>query len=239
MGGIEIKGPKIVFDFEIFGQQIIISETIVIGWIIIGIITLLVLFLTSNMKKIPSKKQVIAEWLVTTMNKMVSDSMGSHNVGYAPYMATIFAFSLFGSLISLFGLRPMTGDLNTTLGWALMTFFMIQACKFKANGFLGYFKTFTQPVPLMTPMNIISELATPVSMSFRHFGNIAGGLVITSLLYFALGQASEAIGVSIPILKVGIPAVLSVYFDLFTGVMQAYIFIMLSMAFIGSATEKE
>ena len=91
----------------------------------------------------------------------------------------------------------------------------------------------------MAPLKIISEVATPVSMGFRHFGNIAGGMVITSLIYFALTGLSNAIGLSIPIFTIGIPAILSVYFDLFSGFMQAYIFISLSMAFIGGGYSTE
>ena len=219
---MEVNGPKIVFRFDIFGYEMIISETIVLGWFVMFIITALILFLTHNMQKIPT----------------VDDTMGKENRIYAPYMATIFAFSIFGSLISMIGLRPVTGDFNTTLGWALMTFAMITYAKIKTNGFFGYLKSFADPIPL-TPLNIISEIATPVSMSFRHFGNVAGGMIITSLLYYALEGISSALGMSIPFLTIGIPAVLSVYFDLFSGFMQAFIFMMLSMVYIGSARETE
>ena len=119
-----------------------------------------------------------------------------------------------------------------------MTFAMITYAKIKTNGFFGYLKSFADPIPL-TPLNIISEIATPVSMSFRHFGNVAGGMIITSLLYYALEGISSALGMSIPFLTIGIPAVLSVYFDLFSGFMQAFIFMMLSMVYIGSARETE
>lgn len=235
---MEVNGPKIVFRFDLFGHEMIISETIVLGWFVMFIITALILFLTHNMQKIPTKRQAIAEWIVETVYKTVDDTMGKGNRIYAPYMATIFAFSIFGSLISMIGLRPVTGDFNTTLGWALMTFAMITYAKIKTNGFFGYLKSFADPIPL-TPLNIISEIATPVSMSFRHFGNVAGGMIITSLLYYALKGISSALGMSIPFLTIGIPAVLSVYFDLFSGFMQAFIFMMLSMVYIGSARETE
>lgn len=228
---MDITGPKIVFDFTLFGKEIIISETIVLGWFVIALITVLILILTSKMEEVPTtKRQVIAEWLVEMVNSNVRNTMGENCMHYAPYMATIFAFSIFGSLISMIGLRPVTGDFNTTLGWALMTFFMIQYSKIKTNGFIGYLKSFADP-PVITPINIISELATPVSMAFRHFGNIAGGMVITQLIYYALRGASMALGLEIPLLTIGIPAVLSVYFDLFSGFMQAFIFMMLSMVF--------
>ncbi|MDO5560221.1 MAG: F0F1 ATP synthase subunit A [Oscillospiraceae bacterium] len=233
---VNVTGPKI--SFEVFGIKV--TETVVISWIVMAIIIGLILFLTHNMSlKKPGKRQIIAEWIVTTFNNLVKDSMGKRNVHYAPYMTTIFMFSIFGSLISLIGLRPVTGDYNTTLAWALITFIMIQVCKIKNDGFIGYLKGFTQPIKLLTPLNIISEIATPVSMSFRHFGNIASGIVITQLLYYALTAASNAIGLSFPVFAVAVPSVLSVYFDLFTGFMQAFIFTMLSMAYIGATYPEE
>ena len=236
-----MDGPKIAFTIPIFGG-LNITETTVIGWGLIVVITLLVMWLTHDMKKIPTKKQAVAEWMVTTVNKLVKQSMGNKHLNYSPYIATIFCFSICGSLVSLLGLRSMTADVNVTMTWALMTFSLIIFNKFKYNGFFGFFKSYTEPVWIMTPMNIISEIATPVSMGLRHFGNIAGGMVITSLLYSALTTASNAIGLKIPILQVGVPAVLSIYFDLFSGFMQAFIFIMLTLAFVGStmndATEK-
>ena len=125
---------------------------------------------------------------------------------------------------------------------------MITAEKIKASGFGGYLKGFTTPIPIMTPFNVLSELATPISMACRHFGNILSGIVINGLIYAALALASSAIlglipGVvgdvlsGIPILEVGLPAVLSVYFDWFTGVMQAFIFCMLTVMYIANASE--
>ena len=238
-GGVQINGPKV--SFELFGNpNLRISETIVVGWILIVVITILLAWLTHGMKKVPTKKrQVVAEWLVETFNNLVNESMGKGKLQYAPYIATIFIFSITGSLISILGFRSMTADFNVTLTWGIMTFLLITYNKFKYNGFFGYFKTYAEPIWIMTPMNIISEIATPLSMAFRHFGNIAGGMVITQLLYFALMNASYAIGAKIPIFAVGIPAVLSVYFDLFSGFMQAFIFIMLTLAFVGDACGDE
>ena len=125
---------------------------------------------------------------------------------------------------------------------------MITAQKIKTNGVGGYLKGFTTPIPVMTPFNILSELATPISMACRHFGNILSGVVINALIYGALALASRkllglipgAVGnvlSQIPVLDVGIPAVLSVYFDWFSGVMQAFIFCMLTVMYIANAAE--
>jgi F-type H+-transporting ATPase subunit a len=236
---INVTGAKIVWSFDVGGLTINISETIVLGWVVIAIITAFVLWITHDMKKIPSKKQAIAEWIVTTVNSLVDENMGKQHRGYAPYIATLFSYSILGSLISMFGLRSVTADFNTTITWAVVTFFFITYAKIKTNGLGGYIKGYFSPIFFMAPLNVISEIATPVSMGFRHFGNIAGGMVITSLIYFALTGLSNALGLSIPIFTVGIPALLSVYFDLFSGFMQAYIFISLSMAFIGGGYAKD
>jgi len=151
---------------------------------------------------------------------------------------------MFGSLMGLIGLRPPTADLSTTLGFALVSFVLTQTVKIKSGGFLGFLKSFTEPVAVITPLNIISEVASPISMAFRHFGNIASGVVISALIYGALAALSNAVLgwlpnsflASVPWLMAGLPAVLSLYFDVFTSFLQAYIICMLTMVF---ATDSE
>ena len=145
--------------------------------------------------------------------------------------------SLFGSLISVSGLRPTTADMNTTLGWALIVFFLIHYSNIKFHGLKAYLKGYLDPIFIMAPLNVLSEIATPISMSFRHFGNMAGGLVITTLLLSGLAAFSNAIlgFLPVPLLQIGIPGVLSLYFDLFTAAMQAFIFSMLTKAYVGNA----
>lgn len=232
---VSVGGPKVAFRFELFGITINITETIIISWGIMIGLTILVLFLTHNMtKKAERKRQVIAEFLVETVDNLIESTMSKKYVSsFGPYIAALFASSIFGSLVSLVGLRSVTSDYSTTLAWALVTFVMIQRASIKSNGIGGYLKGF------INPLNIISEVSTPVSMSFRHFGNIGGGSIITSLLYFALTSLSTAIGLAVPVFTIGIPAVLSIYFDLFSGFMQAFIFIMLTMANISNAAGDE
>lgn len=240
---VSVTGPSIVFEIPIFGG-IPVSETIVNSWIVMLVITLLCFWLTRGLTvRNPKRKQVVAEKLVTMVYDMVRDTMGERNMCFAPYIGTLFTFSILGSLSGLTGLRALTGDLNTTLGWALATFFLVQFVAIRHKGFLGWLKGFTEPVVLMTPLNIISEVANPISMAFRHFGNIASGIVITALVYGALAALSQAvigwipvIG-NIPIFQVGIPAFLSIYFDVFTSFLQAYIISMLTMVFVSSANE--
>lgn len=237
------NGPKVVF--EIGGLQF--TETVVMGWLIIVAVLILCLWLTHGMKKVPEKKrQVVAEMFVKFVNGMVKETMGPNLIRYAPYIATLLVYAVLGALISLIGLRSMTADINVTATWAVMTFILITYHKIRANGVPGYFKSFAKPVAFIFPLNIISEIATPASMAFRLFGNVAGGMVITGLLYGALGSLSSALGLSFEVgsfgfsvFQVGIPAVLSVYFDLFSGCIQAYIFSMLTMVYVGSAAETD
>ena len=237
MKTIEVTGPKISFKIPFFGG-INVTETVILQWIVMLIIMGVILYMTSGLsKKKPKKKQIIAEMIVKTVNNMVVQNMGKRNIGYAPYIASLFSFIFIGSIISLTGLRSMTADINVTMTLAVITFLLITIHKFKANGFLGYFKSYTQPVPVMTPLNIISEIATPVSLGFRLFGNMGGGMIISMLLIYALSLASYAIGFTIPVLTVGIPAILSIYFDLFVSFIQAYVFVMLTMVYIDSAEE--
>ncbi len=231
---VDIQGPGVAFSFDVFGITINVTETVIISAVIVIALTALVLFLTHDMKKNPEKKrQVIAEWAVEVVDKLIRDTMGKGYERIAPYIAALFASSIFGSLVSLIGLRSTTADYSTTLTWALMSFVMIEYAKIKADGIGGYLKSF------INPLNIISEVSTPVSMSFRHFGNVAGGMIISTLLYFALTGLSTGIGLAIPIFTVGVPAVLSLYFDLFSGFMQAFIFINLTMIYISSAKSED
>lgn len=233
---ITIHGPRVIFTIPIFGG-IEVNETTVNAWFVMALITILCIILSHKLEKIPRKKtQIIAEKVVTMIDNLVEQTMGERNMKFAPYILSLMLFSVFGSLISLFGFRSVTADINTTLGWALMTFVLIYYSGLKKSG-LGYFKGWVSPTPVMLPINLISEVATPVSMSFRHFGNIFAGSIITALVYGALAAASSMIfpNLNIPVLQIGIPAVLSVYFDLFSGCIQAYVFSMLTMVYVSNA----
>lgn len=235
---IEVTGPKISFTIPIFGG-INVTETVLVQWIVMAIIMVLVLFLTHNMKKKPRKKQVIAEGIVKFINNLVTQNMGKKQLYFAPYICALFSFILVGSLISMTGLRSMTADFNMPVTFAVMTFVLITFFKLKNNGFIGYFKNFGKPVALIAPINILSEIATPVSMALRLFGNMVGGMIITALVYAALGAASSAIGLTIPLFTIGLPALLSIYFDLFTGCIQSFVFVMLTLAYVGDAAQTE
>lgn len=250
---INVAGPKILYelpiDFPVLGR-FQITETLLVSWIVMIIITGLCIFLTRNLKveKI-SKRQAFAEWIVEIADKFVIGNMGERFKSFVPFVAALFATSVISNLISLVGVWSPTADLNTEAAWAVVVFILITKTKIQTNGVGGYLKGYTQPIKVMTPFNVLSELATPISMACRHFGNILSGVVISTLIYAALAAASSALfGLlpgavgellsHIPFLDVGIPAVLSVYFDWFSGVMQAYIFCMLTTMYIANAAEE-
>ena len=246
---VEINGARIFFEIPILGG-IPITETMVNAWCVMALIIGLCIWLTHGLKVRPTgKKQIVAEFLVQTANRFVIGNMGEKFRYMVPFVTAIFSTSALCSLSSLVGAQPATADLSTELAWAVVVFVMITATKIKTNGLGGYLKGYTQPVVVLTPFNILSELATPISMAFRHFGNVVSGSVISTLVYAALALAShalfgwlpgalgEVLG-SIPILQVGIPAVLSIYFDLFSSFMQAFIFCMLTMLYIANAAEE-
>ncbi len=246
MENLNITGAKIYFNIPIFGG-IPVTETQVNSLLVILGVFLLCLFLTRGMKtRAISKRQVAAEWIVEQVTKLVRENMGEGFLPYAPFICAVLALSALSSLISLIGLYPPTADLNTIAGWSILVFGLITFYKIKTNGFFGYLKGYTEPIKIFTPFNILSELGTPISMTFRHFGNIVSGVVISTLVYAGLASVSTLLlgwlpGLlgKIPFLQVGLPAVLSIYFDVFSSCMQAFIFAMLTMLYIGNAAKSE
>ena len=287
---VNVTGPFVYFTIPIFGG-IPITQTTVSSLVVTIILCAAAVILGKDLKKRPDGKQVLVEKGIMMMHNMVVDTMGAHNAHWTPFIITIFLSSICGSLIGLTGfLRSSTADLSCTLTWAIMVSVIIWYNNIKNNGFLGWLKGFTEPVVVMTPMNIVSEIAQPISMAFRHFGNVAGGGVITSILYTALSMVSalvlnaitasgwlvsavllaagggllvlwkktkkkiamffgivslilgffgllQALGVlsGVPVLAFGIPAVLSCYFDLFSGFVQALVFSLLTMVYVAGS----
>lgn len=246
---LEVTGAKVLFNIPIFGG-IPVTETIVNTWIVMAMIVGLCLFLTHGMQvHARTKRQVVAEYLVGMVRNMVKNNMGERFMHYVPFVGALFSLAMLSSLISMVGMFSPTGDLSTCVGWAVLVFVVITYYKIRTQHIGGYLKGFTQPVFIMTPLNMISEVATPISMAFRLFGNIASGSVVTLLLYGGLAALSSgilglipgAVGEvlsMIPIFQLGIPAILSIYFDLFTSVLQAFIFCMLTMMYIKLACEE-
>ena len=240
---ISINGPRIYFRIPTPIGEIRITQTTVALLAVTLLLIAAAFIVTRRITKRPSRLQVVIEKLVDMLYNLVESTMGKHNLKFAPYIGALFLSSLFGSLIGLTQIfRSTTGDLSVTLAWALVTTGMVWYSNIKNFGFKAWLKGFSEPIAVMTPMNIVSEIANPVSMAFRHFGNVAGGSVLMSVIYGALAALSSVIfgwipGIigSIPFFQVGIPAILSLYFDLFSGFVQAFVFCLLTMIYVGSA----
>lgn len=291
---VNISGAFVYFTIPILGG-IPITQTTVSSFLVALFLIIASIVLGRNLKKRPTGIQVLVEKGVSMIYNLTASAMGEHNAHWAPLMGTIFLSSLLGSYIGLTGfLRSSTADLSCTLVWAVMVSVIIWYNNIKYNGFVGCLKGFTQPMAVMTPMNIISEIAQPISMAFRHFGNVAGGTVISSIIYTAFAMLStvvmnlitatgwlisaliialgcflayyssrnkklrfrilaimtfsigvlgvlQATGIfsGVPILSFGIPAVLSLYFDFFSGFIQALVFTLLSMVYISGSLPSE
>ena len=190
---MQINGPKIYFTIPILGG-IPVTQTLLTSFIATLILCVTGYLLGRKLKKRPGRMQVMTEKGVTVMTNMVKEAMGEHNARWTPFIAAVFLSSLLGTLLGMTGiLRSSTADISTTMTWAVLVSFICWYQAIKNNGFGAWLKGFTQPIAVMTPMNIVSEIAQPVSLAFRHFGNIAGGSVITALIYWALGGASAAL----------------------------------------------
>lgn len=189
---MSINGAKYLAQFQLpLLGTVNLTQTVVVSWLVMIIISALCVWLGSGLKVTGiSRKQAVAEMAVTSLVKFVHGNMGEGFDRYIPLVGTIFATSVVSNLISLLGIWSPTADLMTELGWALVVFVLITYHKIKSSGIGGYFKGFLDPIFIMAPINVMSELFTPISMACRHFGNILSGTVISALIYGALTAAS-------------------------------------------------
>lgn len=244
--GISITGANVYFTIKMPIQDLPISEAQVNSVIVVLSVFFLCLFLTHGIKERPdSIRQHIAEYIVEQISSLVSGNMGERFSMFAPFVAAIMGISVFSSLLTLVGLFPPTSDINITAGWAILVFILITHYKLKC-GPIYYLKGFAEPIPLFAPLNVIGEIATPVSMAFRHYGNVLSGSVISVLVAAALqGLSAKLLSwlpgalAGFPLFQIGLPAVLSIYFDVFSGCLQAFIFAMLTMLYISNGFPEE
>jgi F-type H+-transporting ATPase subunit a len=229
-GSFSVDGAQIVAEIELFGVpsdpdgffSFNLTTSVTVQWVILILLGLLFFWLGKNLKVKPeTKRQAAAEMMVDFFGGMVKDAMGSKYIKYAPYIAIIFCFSMSNSLAGLLGMRSPTADISVVGTWGLITAFLVLRNKFKTGGFWGPLKSLMEPVIPMFPINLIGEITNPLTQSFRHFGNILAGSIIMGIIYWALGYFA-----------ILLPAVLSMYFDIFGAVVQAYIFSTLTMVYV-------
>jgi F-type H+-transporting ATPase subunit a len=211
-----------LFHIKFFGYNIGIAESIVVQWCIIALVAILCFYFTRDLKTIPNKKQNIIEIVMDSINNLVRDNMGEGYMGFVPFVGTIVIFLFFMNLTGLIGIEPPTVDYSVSLALALITFFVVQWFAIKKVGLGHYFKGYVEPYSFILPINLIERVMLPVSLSFRLFGNMTAGVVIINLAYESLAHLTGFAQLIVPI-------PLHFYFDLFDGVIQMVIFVMLTM----------
>lgn len=219
-----------LFSYNLFGQTFWITTTHVSILIVMAVILIFAIaarITISHAAKYPTGFQNVVELIVEMLDKMVESSMGVHAKKFRNYIGSIFIFIFISNISGLFGLRPPTADYGVTLPLGLITFAMIQYNNIKYNKFRAFTDLF-QPIPLLFPINLIGEIAVPFSLSLRLFGNILSGTVMMSLIYTLLAK-----------IAIGWPGFLHIYFDVFSGAIQTYVFCMLTMVFVSQKIPEE
>ncbi|MCR5700831.1 MAG: F0F1 ATP synthase subunit A [Lachnospiraceae bacterium] len=212
-----------VFTIPILGG-IDVYESVVVTWIISAVLILISIFFTRNLKVHNiSKRQAIAELIVTKLMGMVENMIGEEGKAFVPYLSTILLYIGFANIFGLFGFKPPTKDLNVTIALALMSIILVEAAGLYYLGIKRWLHKFIEPVAIMAPFNILDIVTRPMSLCMRLFGNVLGAFVIMELLKIA-----------VPVI---VPAVFSCYFDLFDGLLQAYVFVFLTSLYISEAIE--
>ncbi|MCL2112123.1 MAG: F0F1 ATP synthase subunit A [Clostridiales bacterium] len=222
-------GPRVIIQFS---NGVYITESVC--WAVIVAVAMIVVahIATRNMQRNPKGLQAVAELIVETTYKFVKNTMGSHNVGFAPFIGTLFLFLLFCNALGLLGQRAASADMNFAFALSIMVFFVIQGSSIRSQGIKGYLKHFAEPVPFMVPIKIIEECVFPVSLGFRLFGNILAGFIIIHIFMYMMGGLSANIGLPIPLLQAVTPLPAMAFFDVFEPVLQAFVFSMLTMVFV-------
>lgn len=220
-----------LFSYTIFGQTVWITTSHVC--LLIVTLLLIAFFIAGGMvfkkaEEIPKGFQNALEMIVELLDGMVHSSMGKKGKGFRNYIGVLFIFILVSNISGLFGLRPPTADYGVTLPLGIITFVLIHVNEFRFNSIGAIWKDKCSPLPpwlpIWLPINLISDVAVPISLSLRLFANVLSGTVMMALVYGLL-----------KLIAYGWPAVLHVYFDLFSGAIQTYVFCMLTMTYISNA----
>ena len=202
---------------SVFGLSI--PESVVVSWGIMAFLVLGSILLTRNLRvEHITKRQAVLEAVVTTINDFFVGLLGENGKRYVPYLVSVALYIGCSNLIGVFGIKPPTKDLNVTAALALMSIVLIEYAGIHARGGLGFLKSLTAPTPIMTPMNILEIAIRPTSLCMRLFGNVLGAFVIMELIKL--------------VVPVFVPAVFSLYFDLFDGLIQTYVFVFLTSLFM-------
>jgi len=213
---------RVAFEIPIFGG-IPVPESCVMTWIIMAVLVLASIILVRRMKNVPKGSQCLVETFINWMDKFFLETLGHHGKKYLPFLETLLIYIGISNIVGIFGLRPPTKDFTVTVGLAIISIVLIQYCGIREKGVGGWLKSFKQPMALMLPMNILELVIKPLSLCMRLFGNVLGAFVVM-----------ELIKIMVP---VGVPLVFGLYFDIFDGFIQAYVFVFLTSLFMSEAME--
>ena len=209
---------KTAFTIPGFGG-IPIAESVAVSWIIMGVLVVLSIVLTRHLRVAePTRRQVALETAVTGLEHIFDGILGEKGRRYVPYMVTVLLYIGVSNIIGLFGLKPPTKDLNVTAALALMSIILVETSGIRSKGLKGWLKSFADPSPVIAPMNLLEVIIRPLSLCMRLFGNVLGAFVIMELIK--------------QLLPVALPVPFSLYFDIFDGLLQAYVFTFLTSMFI-------
>ena len=235
MLNMEELGARIIIGFG--NGSLYLTESTLWGLILAAVLAAGGIWLGHGLKPVPeTRRQLLAEYLVEKLYRYTEENLGADSSRFAPYIGTVFAFILTGSGLGLFGLRPVTADVNVTFGLALLSFLLIQASSIRALGPAGRLHHLCEPYPFMLPLHLIEEMTLPLSLAFRLFGNIFGGVVVVELWYVFVEWLSSFVS-EVPFLRAVLVLPLNVFFDIFEPAVQTYIFVTLTMVFLARAVE--
>lgn len=230
MINVDELGARIIISFG--DGSVYLTESTIWGLIIAAIIAVLGIWLGHGLEMVPTtKRQIAAEFIVEKIYNYAHENLGRDAEQFAPYIGTIFLYILMGSSLGLFGQRPVTADVNVTFSLSLLTFLLIQVSSVKYLGLKGKLRHMTEPYAFMLPLNILEDCTLPVSLGFRLFGNIFGGMIVIELWMYLMEKLSAMI-CSVPFLRAVLVLPLNGFFDMFEPVIQTYIFVTLTMVFL-------
>lgn len=216
---------NVVFTIPLFGG-IDVMESVVVTWIIMGILMAASLLLVRGLKvRRIGKKQAALESAVAFIYQFFEDLLGKDGKAYIPYLITVVVYIGVANMIGLLGFKSPTKDLNVTATLAIMSIVLVEAAGIRKKGIKGWLKSFTEPIAIITPINILELVIRPLSLCMRLFGNVLGAIVVMALIKYL-----------VPLV---IPLPFSFYFDIFDGVIQAYVFVFLTSLYIKEAIETE
>lgn len=220
---MEELNTKTSFTISLFGQKIPVSSSVTVTWGIMAFLMIFTLVFVRNLKMVPDKPQVVVEGLVNFINNFFTEILGEHGKRYIPYLGTVLIYLAFSNVSGLIGITPPTKDINVTASLAIMSIVLIEYAGIHAKGGKGWMKSFGEPMIIMAPINFLELFIRPLSLCMRLFGNILGGFVVMELLK-----------ILVPVI---VPIPFSFYFDIFDGLIQAYVFVFLTSLFMQEKME--